>query len=515
MTSLNSFSNLSQVLCKRLCQRFGHGEKRFFSHHVVMSQLASCLAISSTKRVNLSPRSIRNLSGKSHLFSQPILQSDRYKSTKCDDTAEERLTPSAWKEPFEMPNPELDWLYLLNEENTETIAENIKSRKGVGDIHKMMSLSRQLDHEENPEKEEVLVQEIMSEGLNIPNSSHPDTIHGDETCAREIGLVGEKKEFDFEPWKTDFIGEKQGSTRISNLNFAHGERCLYFEADLARLERALVNFTLDYLRNLNFEYVTVPDILHSDVVDGCGFKTNIEENAVYHIHPDCLSHSVLAGTSEMALAGFFCNELLQVEDLPVRMTAVSKCYRAEAEGKPEERGVYRVHNFTKVEMFGLSSNEDGTESNELLETFLDIQKDIFSQLGLHFRILDMPSQELGAPAHKKYDIESWMYARKMWGEISSCSNCTDFQSRRLNIKYIAPDGELKHVHTVNGTACAVPRLILSLMEQNQEKVSKYGRRIVLPEVLHPYMDGEKDIRMVQRKVPYVFIKSLRKHNNDE
>lgn len=144
----------------------------------------------------------------------------------------------------------------------------------------------------------------------------------------------------------------------------------------------------------------------------------------------------------------------------------------------------RVHQFTKVEMFGVTS-PDVIASDSLLEEFVSIQKELFSGLGLHYQLLDMPLHELGRPAYRKFDIEAWMPGRKMYGEISSASNCTDYQSRRLNIQTVDSTGSQKFVHTINGTACAVPRTLIALLEMNQQS----NGDVVIPACLQPYCNG--------------------------
>lgn len=165
----------------------------------------------------------------------------------------------------------------------------------------------------------------------------------------------------------------------------------------------------------------------------------------------------------MALAGYFSGRILKASDLPKKVMAVSRCFRAEAKGSKDERNLYRVHCFTKVEMFATCLP---SQSEPLLEEFRDIQRRLFEGLGICFKLYDMPVHDLGAPAYRKYDIEAWMPSRNEFGEISSTSNCTDYQAKRLNVYY--QDGANKlHAHTVNGTACAIPRMIIALLEQNQ------------------------------------------------
>lgn len=165
----------------------------------------------------------------------------------------------------------------------------------------------------------------------------------------------------------------------------------------------------------------------------------------------------------MALAGFFSGKTLQSDEAPKKVMAVSRCFRAEANSSGDEGSLYRVHCFTKVEMFATCLP---SQSESMLEDFRDIQRRLFEGLGLCFKLYDMPVHDLGAPAYRKYDIEAWMPSRKAFGEISSASNCTDYQAKRLNI--YCQDGTNKfHAHTVNGTACAIPRMIIALLEQYQ------------------------------------------------
>ncbi|XP_041336721.1 serine--tRNA ligase, mitochondrial [Pyrgilauda ruficollis] len=232
--------------------------------------------------------------------------------------------------------------------------------------------------------------------------------------------------------------------------------------------------------------MTVPDLLRGAVFEGCGVQPSAAPSQVYTIDPARFEDLCLAGTSEVGIAGYFMDHAVQLQDLPVRVVCSSTCYRAETDTGREPWGLYRVHQFTKVEMFGVTAAESGTESEELLDEFLGIQKEIFSELGLHYRVLDMPTEELGLPAYRKFDIEAWMPGRGKFGEISSASNCTDYQSRRLNIMYSGEGGRLSHAHTVNGTACAVSRMLIALLECNQLP----DGRVRVPPVLQPLVGRE-------------------------
>lgn len=229
----------------------------------------------------------------------------------------------------------------------------------------------------------------------------------------------------------------------------------------------MIQYATDCLKKEGFELISVPDILPAEVIEGCGMKTTAVSTQVYRLQSDLNEfeeHDLcLSGTSEMALGGYFSGKTLQLKNLPRKTMAVSRCFRAEAGDGTRDKNLYRVHQFTKVEMFTVCHPD---KSEEMLEYFRNIEIQLFKNLGLCFKVYDMPIHELGATAYRKYDIEAWMPSRESYGEISSTSNCTDYQSKRLNI-YI-DDGEKKiHAHTVNGTACAIPRMIIAILEQFQ------------------------------------------------
>ncbi|KAL8610918.1 hypothetical protein ACOMHN_042536 [Nucella lapillus] len=412
--------------------------------------------------------------------------------------------PKAWCTEFQRPEPKLNWDFLRDLKNSDLIRRNIVNRKGVGDIDRVRQLLEQHDNAHTAEEKEALRQELLAEALSIPNTSHPDSPIGEESNARVVDVHSQKREFDFTPKTVVKLGEQLQMLRTDNLSATTGPRTYYFLGQLALLEQALVRFTLSTLKQKGFQLVSVPDLLHPDVIESCGFKTRGERTQVYRLN-EHHGKVCLAGTAEMSLAGLFMNEVLDVKDLPKRVAAVSRCYRAETSDVAEEKGIYRVHQFTKVEMFGVTADEDGSESERLLQELVKIERELFTSLGLHFRILDMPTEELGAPAHRKYDIETWMPGRGFWGEISSSSNCTDFQSRRLNIQYRDQKGNWKFVHTVNGTACAVPRMVMALLENNQQQ----DCTVVLPEVLEPWL-GCRELTPPRHKDPFVRLHDRRK-----
>lgn len=293
-----------------------------------------------------------------------------------------------------------------------------------------------------------------------------------------------------------------------NISNVGGEKSYALLGSLAKLEKALMKWSLNELVSKHkFTPVIVPNIIHDDVVERCGFPTKSSRSQVYKISSnteDCIlnpndkssdnrNQSCIAGTSEFALASIHIGDSIPAVDLPLRYCALSRCYRAETSNTHSEWGLYRVHYFNKVEMVALVLP---SESEKMHEELLEIQKDLFTQLGLQFQVLDMPKSDLGLSATKKYDVEAWLSGRGRYGEISSTSNCTDYQSSRLNIRYsklVEGDDQLQvengFVHTLNGTACSSIRTMIALIEQHQNEKGK----VDLPKTLVPFMDGVTSI----------------------
>ncbi|XP_069042584.1 serine--tRNA ligase, mitochondrial [Lepisosteus oculatus] len=322
--------------------------------------------------------------------------------------------------------------------------------------------------------------------LRLPNRTDPSVPVGDESQARVVELAGQKPDFDFKVKGHLEIGEGLDIIRQRRLAHVSGHRSYYLRGAGARLQAALQSFALDKLQRRGFVPMVVPDMLKGAVFEGCGMQPHAHQSQVYSLDPSRFPDLNLAGTGEVGVAGYFMDHAVNWRDLPVRTVCSSTCYRAETDTGREAWGLYRVHHFTKVEMFGVTADETGQESSELLLEFLSLQKEIFSDLELHYRVLDMPTQELGPPAYRKFDIEAWMPGRGSFGEISSASNCTDYQSRRLHIMYENEEGSLRYAHTVNATACAVPRTIIAILETHQTR----DGTVRVPKVLQPYLGSE-------------------------
>ncbi|KAE8752854.1 hypothetical protein FOCC_FOCC000200 [Frankliniella occidentalis] len=388
---------------------------------------------------------------------------------------------------LKIPEPQLDIARYCDPSKTEHFNKNIKIRKGIGNIQRIIELNNELKVKTN----ETLRRELVQEALKIPNDTHPEPqSYGND--AKVIKHIGTLPEFGFDPKPFDKLMEGTNQYRMKELAPLAGHKAYYLCRELADLEHALIRYVVQRLVKNGFSLISVPDILHHQIIECCGIPTSGQRSIVYRLDGDKHLASAaegelcLSGTAEMALGGFLMNQIFADENLPKRYVAVSRCYRAETAPIASERGLYRVHQFTKVEMFGASTSH---QSEDLLEEFRSIQEEIFSSLNLYLQVLDMPPHELGAPAHRKYDIEAWLPSRREFGEVSSCSNCTDYQSRRLNIQYTTKNSSLKEfVHTVNGTACAIPRLIMAICETHQQE----DGCIRIPPVLRPYM-SQKDI----------------------
>jgi len=340
-----------------------------------------------------------------------------------------------------------------------------------------------------------LADKMNSLALLVPNLSHPETPIGGEENAKVIRTHSEPRTSEaagFQLRDHLQIGQILDLFDFENGAKVSGQKFLYFKNGAALLELALVQWSMHQAVKRGFSPTITPDLVRAPVVAGCGFMPRDgEATQIYEIKDTDLC---LAGTAEIPTAGMFMGEtLIASKELPRRIAAFSHAFRTEAGSSgSENRGIYRLHQFSKVELFAVTRG-DIEESNKVLEEIRQLEEDLFAELGLCFRVLDMPTEELGAPAYRKYDIEAWMPGMQKWGEISSCSSCTDYQARRLSIRHkeeYAQKGNLEFAHTLNGTACAVPRMIISILETFQNE----DGTVTVPEVLRPYMMGIEVLR---------------------
>ncbi|KAF4319674.1 hypothetical protein G195_007026 [Phytophthora kernoviae 00238/432] len=331
--------------------------------------------------------------------------------------------------------------------------------------------------------------ELELEALKIPNDTHPDVPVGAEEDSSVVMTHGEKPVFSFTP-KDHYDLATELELLDSQLGAkVAGSKFTYLCNEGAMMEIALVHWTLSKLRARGFKVMFPPDVAHYKLVEGCGFQPRGEATQIYSI---ANSDLCLTATSEITLASTKSNEIIPTPSLPLKYAGFSHCFRTEiGHGGRQTRGIFRIHQFSKVEMFGFCANE--AQAQAFFDEMVDIQTSMYAELGLHFELVDMASGDLGAPAYRKFDLLAWMPGREEYGEVSSMSMCTDYQARRLNIRHKDPKDEeagTSYVHTLNGTACAVPRLLISLWETYQQEDGS----IIIPEVLRPYMGGQEVIR---------------------
>ncbi len=319
----------------------------------------------------------------------------------------------------------------------------------------------------------------------IPNMIHPDAPIGKlDTENLEVKKVGTPRKFDFEPKDHVQLAEELDLLDFDRGTKVSGPKFYYLKNEAVFLEQALIMYALNTLKKHGFEIFITPDIAKEEVLKGIGFNPRGNESNVYSIEEE---GTCLVATAEITLGGYHSGEILEKSKLPLMYGGLSHCFRREAGAAGQfSKGLYRVHQFDKVEMFVYSTPE---KSDEMHEKLRQIEEEIFTGLGLPFHVVDTCSGDLGAPAYRKWDLEAWMPGRNggEYGEVTSTSNCTDYQARRLNIKYKDDDGKNKYVHTLNGTAIAVGRAMLAIFENYQNADGS----ITIPQVLVPYCGFDK------------------------
>ena len=352
----------------------------------------------------------------------------------------------------------------------EQIAEGKKIKEELAELEKTY---RELD-------------EKLSNALNgIPNILQDDVPIGEEgeddlvkTWGEELfeSRKGAQDHLDFAN-KKNWVDFERGSK-------VAGTKFYFLKGDLALLENAIYQFALNKLISKGFNFMTVPHMVNGEVATGTGFAPrSSEQSDEYFIEGEDLS---LIATAEMSLTGYHAGEILNEKDLPIFYAGYSPCYRKEAGtyGK-HTRGLFRVHQFNKLEMYAYTLQE---QSVDVHEKILAVEEEIYQELGIPYRVINIASGDLGAPASKKYDIEYWSPVDGSYREITSCSNCTDYQARNLNIRVRRENGELQVVHTLNGTAVSLARCLVAAIENFQD-----GEDLILPKVLQPYMNNRERI----------------------
>jgi seryl-tRNA synthetase len=284
---------------------------------------------------------------------------------------------------------------------------------------------------------------------------------------RELKRWGEPPKFSFPPMDHLQLAQELDLIDFESAARVSGPKFYYLKNEAVYLELALTRYVLDTLQNEGFVLTITPDIAKEEVVEGIGFNPRGEE---------------LVGTAEITLGGYYAGQILAAEDLPIKMAGISHCFRREAGAAGQySKGLYRVHQFSKVEMFIFCKPE---QSEPMHQYLLDIEERFFQGLEIPYRVIDTCTGELGGPAYRKFDVEAWMPGRGEegdWGEITSASNCTDYQARRLAIRF-KEEGRNQFVHMLNGTAVAISRALISILENHQQSDGS----VRIPEKLVPY-----------------------------
>jgi len=332
-----------------------------------------------------------------------------------------------------------------------------------------------------------LESQILAIQATIPNLTHPEAPRGGEQASREIRRgVTPIPTFSFPPRDHVTLLEQLGLADFEAGARTTGHGFYFLTRDAVLLDLALQRYALDELAREGFMLVTTPDLARNEILEGIGFQPRGPETQVYSIEQSDLS---LIGTAEITLGGMLYDQTVEAEKLPILLAGLSHCFRTEAGAHGQAtRGLFRVHQFTKVEMFAFTLPE---ESEAMHQRLLAIECRLFDALGIPYRVIDTASGDLGGPAYRKFDLEAWMPGRGgtgQWGEVTSTSNCTDYQARRLNIRFKRKGEKGTHfVHTLNGTAVATGRAMIAILENYQESDGS----VVVPEVLRGWVGKER------------------------
>ncbi len=356
--------------------------------------------------------------------------------------------------------------------------------KGGKPTPELITEGRQIK-EKLSEKEQAL--SLVEKELNDQLKTVPNIIFDD------VPLGGEEDSVEIKKW-----GENHAAG-VDHLDYAisrdwvdfergakvAGAKFYYLKGELALLENALLQYGLSKVLEHGFTYMTVPDMVSSKVLEGCGFNPrSSEQSDEYYIEGEDLA---MIATAEMPLTGYHMDEIIDEDKLPLLYAGYSACFRKEAGtyGK-YTRGLFRVHQFNKLEMYVFCLPE---KSKEMHEKILAIEEEIWQGLGIPYHVVNIAAGDLGAPAAKKYDMEYWSPVNQKYQEITSCSNCTDFQARAVNVRVRRKDGGLEFVHTLNGTAIPLARALVVMLENYATSEGK----LKVPEVLRPYLNNREEI----------------------
>lgn len=415
----------------------------------------------------------------------------------------------------------LDIRFILN--NVELVRRNNQERYADVDVDKVVDLFKQLKIKKmsleasqqranqiasqfekadeltrnNLKEETALLREMVrtlkcevsaienkynDEALKIPNLTASDVPQGsNEGGNMPVKFFGSPPQFNFKPLDHVELGKKLDIIDFEAATKIAGSKFYFLKNEAVLLEMGLIRYAMEIASKYGFTLMTTPEIVRDDIISASGFTPRGPASQIYSLSEGGLS---LIGTSEIPIGGYMANSVVPEEHLPIKIAGVSHCFRTEAgSAGRESKGLYRVHQFSKVELYQFVHPSKSADAHEEM---LAIEEEFYQSLNLPYRVLLMCKSDLGAPAYRKYDIEAWMPfigENGGYGEVTSASNCTDFQSRRLNIHYKdVTTGKLGLVHTLNGTAVAVTRTMLALLENNQ----RADGTVLIPEVLYKY-----------------------------
>jgi len=380
-----------------------------------------------------------------------------------------------------------EWKDALHEQSEVRRQRNVAAKaiaeaKKSGDqqeVDRIMSQVKDLGTlvDSLDEKANALLQQRDELRMRIPNILHSDVPVGeDEGGNTQHSLHGNKPEFDFDPRTHNELIEMNKWVELERAAKIAGSRFYFLKGDLARLELAMQNYAVDFLCKRGFTFVQPPVMMNRTAYEGVTDLGDFE-TVMYGVEPDKL---YMIATSEHPLTAMYMDEVIEPSLLPIKMVGLSPCFRREvgAHGL-SDRGIWRVHQFTKVEQIIISHPDDSWQLHEeLLQNCIDM----WNELGLHHEVVNICTGDMGTVAARKYDIEAWLPGAEAFKEVVSCSNCTDYQANRLRMRYRTADGNAA-VHTLNSTAVATSRALVAIMEQNQLD----DGRVRVPDVLVPYM----------------------------
>ena len=339
---------------------------------------------------------------------------------------------------------------------------------------KMDELKEKQDNKEADELYQILIR--------LPNIMQEDTPDGGEENNKVVETWGEKTKFDFEPKPHYDLGVELGMMDFEQAAYLFGSRSTILFSDLAKLERAISNYALDFAAKYGYAETSMPPLVKDVAMFGTGQLPKFENTF------KTTDGLYLAGTSEIMMTNWIANKIVKEEELPMRFTAYTSCFRSEAGSAGKDvRGMLRQFHFKKVEMVSITTPEKSKEEHQRM---IQIESELLKELKIPFQTLMLACGDTGISSSKTFDHEGWMPGQQKYRELMSCSNCLEYQARRMNGKFRDKSGKVRFCHTLNGTLVAVGRIIIAIMENFQQKDGS----IKIPDVLVPYMNGQEIIK---------------------